>query len=114
MAEYDKILGYHRKLSELYKKSLAGISGLTVIGGIWSFPILVDRRNDFAKKLAENDIETNLVQVRNDILTIFGRERQNLPNMNWIEDKYIHLPLHMYVTEEDITERIIPVIKSGW
>ena len=113
LREYKKIMKHHENLSRIYKKGLINISGLTVIGGIWSFPVLVERRDAFAKKLLEQGIETNLVQVRNDILTVFGGKRQNLPNMNWIEDKYIHLPLHMLVTEENVA-RICNVIKSGW
>lgn len=113
LSEYDKIMGHHQKLSELYRKLLTGIPGITIIGGIWSFPILVERRTDFARKLAEEEIETNLVQVRNDILTAFGGHRQDLPNMNFIEDKYLHLPLHMHVTEADV-KRIVKTIKSGW
>lgn len=113
LQEYDKIMGHHEKLGEIYKEGLRDIDGLTVIGGIWSFPVLVERRSDFAKKLAEQNVETNMVQVRNDILTAFGGQRQDLPNMNWIEDKYIHLPLHMHVSQKD-ARRIVKIIKEGW
>ena len=113
LKEYKKIMDHHERLCILYENNLSDISGLMVIGGIWSFPVLVERRDDFAKKLADNGIETNLVQVRNDILTVFGGKRRNLPNMNWIEDKYIHLPLHMYVTGKDV-ERICGIIRGGW
>ena len=67
--------------------------------------------DEFAKKLLDKGIETNLVQVRNDIFRIFGGKRQDLPNMNYIEDKYIYIPLHTKMTYDD-ARYIIKVIKD--
>lgn len=113
LSEYKKIMRYHKMLSSLYRRYLKGIDGLTVIGGTWSFPVLVERRDAFSAMLLKHGIETNLVQLRNDIFTCFGGKRQNLPNMNWVEDKYIHLPLHMLVEAEDVI-KICSLIKKGW
>lgn len=113
LQEYKKIISYHQELSCLYSYLLTDIPDLQIIGGTWSFPILVERRDDFCKMLMSNGIETNLVQLRNDIFTCFGGKRQKLPNMNWVESRYVSLPLHMLVTEEDVI-RICNLIKKGW
>jgi len=113
LKSYYDIMAYHYKLQALYTKLLKGIDGLTVIGGCWAFPVLVERRDDFGKMLMDKGIETNLVQLRNDIFTCFGGKRQDLPNMNEVEDKYTYLPLHMLVTEEDVY-KICSLIRKGW
>lgn len=113
LSEYDTIMNYHAQLSGLYSSGLSGTDGITVIGGTWSFPLLVERRDDFARLLSEHGVETNVVHVRNDILSIFGGKRQDLPSMNAVEEKYISLPLHMYVMPEDV-EKICNLIKKGW
>lgn len=113
LKSYNDIMLHHYKLQALYTKLLKGIDGLTVIGGAWAFPVLVERRNDFGKMLMDKGIETNLVQIRNDIFTCFGGKRQDLPNMNFVEDKYTYLPLHMLITEADV-HRICKTIKGGW
>ena len=61
----------------------------------------------------DNKIDTNPVQLRNDTYKIFGGKRADLPVMNSIEEKYISLPLHMKVTEDDV-EYICRTIKKGW
>ena len=74
--------------------------------------MLVDRRDDFAQVLFENGIDTNMVQVRNDVYSIFGGKAE-LPVLDSIENKYISLPLNMKVTEDDV-RYICGVITKGW
>jgi dTDP-4-amino-4,6-dideoxygalactose transaminase len=117
LKKYDYVISYRKKLFELYKELLKDIDGIKIIDGknntYWLFTILVERRDDFARMLFENNVDSNVVQVRNDIYKIFGGKRQNLPVMNFIEDKYLSLPLHMRVTEEDV-RYICDLIKRGW
>ena len=77
------------------------------------FTIQVDRRAEFIKKLNDNGIEATMVHIRNDICPIFGGKRQSLPTMNRLEEKYLSIPLHNHLTDEDVT-KVIKVIKSGW
>ena len=111
--EYDKIMGHHERLKKIYTKELTDVAGIAVIGGTWAFPILAYERERLSKMLLDHNIESNVVQIRNDIITAFGGKRQDLPNMNRIEDKYLALPLHMKVSEKDVM-RICKLIKKGW
>ena len=119
--EFDVVLLLRRFLLEQYEQKLANIPGIKVLGtgytdrvsAAWMCTVEVERRIDFMKKLREYKIETGQVHYRNDRYTIFGGRRDDLPNMDAIEDKYMVLPLHTKMTEEDVNY-IAKVIKSGW
>jgi len=116
----NNVLKQRKEIADYYLDDLKNISGLTLLerkddrqSGNWLFTIQVENRDDFQKKLADNDIESHMVHVRNDVCPIFGGERQDLPIMNQIEDKYISIPLHNHLTNDDV-EKVIKTIKSGW
>ena len=64
--------------------------------------ILAEKRDELGVFLNARDIETNMIHLRNDIFKIFGGKRLNLPNMDWIESRYLYLPLNTKVTKEDV------------
>lgn len=117
LQHYHQVIEYRGKLFRLYKERLKDIDGITVIDGpentYWLMTILVERRDDFARMLFEADVDTNIVQVRNDIYKIFGGQRTELPVLNELEYKYISLPLGMHITEDDVNY-ICDCIKRGW
>ena len=63
--------------------------------------------------MREHKIESNQVHYRNDRYTIFGGRRDDLPNMDAVEDKYLVLPLHTKMNVADV-QRVCSVIRSGW
>jgi perosamine synthetase len=102
---------------EIYRERLKEIDGISLIDSdvntYWLCTVLVDRRDDFAKMLFEADVDTNVVQVRNDIYKIFGGKRADLPVMNKVEHKYLSLPLGPHLRPEDI-HYVCDKIKGGW
>ena len=114
---YDYVLEHREKIFNLYKEKLAKVSGIKFVDGKvntwWLCTVLVEKRDEFAKMLFENGVDTNLVQIRNDLFTIFGGKRVELPVMDAVEGKYICLPLNMETTEENV-EFICDLIKKGW
>jgi len=109
-----------RKLFELYEEELADIPGIRFIGekgdrksSCWLATVIAERRDDLKRKLKENNIESDPVHYRCDRYTVFGGRVDNCPNMDSLEDKYIVLPMHYYVTLNDI-KRICKIIRSGW
>jgi dTDP-4-amino-4,6-dideoxygalactose transaminase len=114
---YNNMIAHRRYLHNIYRTNLYKNKRIKVIDGMhntyWLFTVLVDDRDGFAKKLFEAGIDTNVVQLRNDIFKIFGGERQNLPVMNEVEYKYISLPTGQHVSEKDV-EYICSVINEGW
>lgn len=119
--EFEQTLGHRQRLLEEYRTSLQGISGIEFIGGAksdrvhaaWLCTVLVNRRVALQKKLLEHRIESNQVHYRNDRYSIFGSRRDNLPNMDAVEDRYLVLPLHTKMGVEHV-QRICSVIRSGW
>lgn len=118
--EWRKINSRREQIARKYIKAFERVPGITLLerkpdrkSANWTFTMYVDRRNDFQKKLEENGIESHLVHVRNDICKLFGGKRQDLPVMNEVEKKYISIPLHNLLTDEDV-DKVINVIKSGW
>lgn len=118
LEDYDDIIKHRKKIFDFYKYELDGYMGMEVVDGkdnvYWLcgliLPPVIDR-DAFAKRLADYGVETNMVHLRNDIFTVFGGERLDLPNMNYIEDKYIYIPLHTKMTMKD-AEYIVEVIKN--
>lgn len=113
---YDRIIEHRQRIFNLYKELLKGVDGITVIDGehntYWLCTVLVERRDEFASKMFECGIDTNLVQIRNDVYKIFGG-RVELPVMDWVESRYISLPLTMQTTEDNV-RYICDCIKEGW
>jgi len=74
-------------------------------GSYWLFAIITKNRNKLIEDLRSNEIESDPVQLRNDIFTLFGGKKQdNLPNMDKMEDKYLYIPMHNNMTEKDAEE----------
>jgi dTDP-4-amino-4,6-dideoxygalactose transaminase len=116
LRHYDRIIEHRTRLANLYSERLKS-TDVKVINAPkntwWLFTVLVEDRDNFAKLMTENGIDTNLVQVRNDLYRIFGGKRADLPILNYIESRYISLPLTMKTTEEDVCY-ITDVIRRGW
>ncbi len=118
--ELPDLAAGRRKIASRYRKELAGIPGLTLLeekkdrtSAYWLFTILVEKRDDFIKRLAEQEVEAHLVHVRCDIFPIFGGKRQDLPVMNRLESRYVSIPIHNHLTDEEVTH-VIQSIKEGW
>jgi dTDP-4-amino-4,6-dideoxygalactose transaminase len=119
--EFDDVLAQRRSLLEQYERELVGIPGLSLIGverpdrthAAWMCTILVERRDLLQRKLREQKIESSQVHYRNDRYTIFGGRRNDFPNMDAVEDLYLHLPLHTRMDHSDVA-RICSIIRAGW
>jgi perosamine synthetase len=119
--EFDDVLAHRRSLLEQYEQELANIPGVSVIGtghkdrthAAWMCTVLAEKRESLQKKLREHSIESSQVHYRNDRYSIFGGRRDDFPNMDAVEDKYLHLPLHTRMNRSDVG-RICAVIHAGW
>lgn len=121
LREFDETLAYRQKLFEVYKKGLRNVNGIKLIGidamdrthAAWLCTAIVENRVEFMKYLRDNKIESGQVHYRNDRYSVLGGRRDDLPYMDSIEDKYIVLPLHTHLTEENI-QFVCDTIKKGW
>ncbi len=118
--DLEKVNSRRREIAARYRGSLKDAKGLTLLekksdreSGSWLFTILVERRDDFTKMLRANGIETHMVHVRCDVYPIFGGRRLNLPVMNEVEPKYVSIPLHQGLTDDDV-DKVIKTVRKGW
>ena len=123
LQEFDEVSALRKKLFQVYSAELAGYDRVQIVGNeftdrehaAWLFTIIVEDRFRLQEKLRENKIESNQVHFRNDRYSIFNdfTRGKEFPNMDLIEDKYLVLPLHTMMNENDV-RRICSIIKSGW
>ena len=123
LQEFDEVSILRKKLFSVYSDELAGYDRVKIVGNdfddrehaAWLFTIIVEDRYKLQEKLREYKIESNQVHFRNDRYSIFNNftESKVFPNMDKIEDKYLVLPLHTMMNEDDV-RRVCSVIKSGW
>jgi dTDP-4-amino-4,6-dideoxygalactose transaminase len=104
LPDLNKVIKKRSELVDEYKKGLKSISQVQIVAGdtCWLMTILAPRRDELADYLTKKGIENNLIHVRNDIFKIFGGSRQDLPNMNWVESRYLCLPLNTEVSKSDV------------
>jgi len=53
------------------------------------------------------------VHVRNDLYTVFGGLRRDLPNLDRFTDTYISIPLTAQLRDEEVSY-IISCVQGGW
>ncbi len=110
--DFKKILAHRRKIYYLYLKLLSKNKNITCVHdydkrkyhSAWLFTILLDKKDYLQKKLREKNIETNQVHFRNDKYSIFKKfaKKNAYPNMDFVEDKYLVLPLHHKISVSDV------------
>ena len=96
----DKLLKHRIRIANIYNKGIPNHH--KVFGGsCWLFGVEVENRDKVSAKLLERGIETNVVQLRNDIFSVFGGRRRKMPHMNRLEQKYLYLPIHSKMSLRD-------------
>lgn len=107
----DKLKKERNALQNRYREELEDVPGIKVIGGS-PFLIQAENRIKLVRHLASKGIETGLGHRRNDMYTIFGGKRLNLPNMNRLEKTYLLLPCHNKMSIKDV-EFICAAVKES-
>lgn len=102
--DLDKVIKYRKGLAIEYRQGLKSIEEIQVVADdtYWLLTILTKKRDELADYLTKNDIENNLVHIRNDLFKILGGKRQDLPNMDWVESRYLCLPLNCKINRSDV------------
>ncbi len=109
--EFSKIINHRRKIYNTYLNELSKNKKIKCVHendkrkkhGAWLFTILVENKDYLQKKLRDHFIETNQVHFRNDRYSIFKKfvKGKKFPNMDYLENRYLVLPLHHKVTVKD-------------
>jgi dTDP-4-amino-4,6-dideoxygalactose transaminase len=103
-----------------YDTYLKDIEGLQILerktdrkSACWIYTLLVDRKEDFVKKMKENGIQTSIVHQRNDLHSLYSKSKTELPNLDVFYKSMINIPVGWWLNSEDL-EFIVSTIKKGW
>jgi dTDP-4-amino-4,6-dideoxygalactose transaminase len=119
--EYQNDLLEKRLFNALfYDTYLKDIEGLQILerktdrkSACWIYTLLVDRKEDFVKKMKENGIQTSIVHQRNDLHSLYSKSKTELPNLDVFYKSMINIPVGWWLNSEDL-EFIVSTIKKGW
>lgn len=120
LSEIDKKLNKIKGISKRYESELVKVKGLGLMdyksdreSSYWLFPLVVENRIDFIKKLKERKIPTSVIHLGIDKNKIFGGKDMSLINQRWFDNNQIHIPINDDLTDDDVSV-IINTIKEGW
>lgn len=120
LEEFESLMGRRKEIVKQYRSALDGTDGITLleaspdrVSAHGLFTILVEGREDFCTCLRDRGIESSIVHERNDVYSVFGGKRDDLPNLDRFSRHNISLPLHNHLSDEDVTI-VIDSIQKGW
>lgn len=104
LPDLNYVLSYRAKLAKAYAQPLSKIPEIKIVSGgsNWLFCVFAENRDQLAEYLNKFGIETNLIHLRNDLYKIFGGKRLKLPNMDFVEKRYLCLPINPKITVNDV------------
>ena len=116
----EPVLARHAENGRFFDRELAGVDGAELCAwddaaepAYWLYTILVERRDELVRLLAERGIAAGTVHRRNDLHSVFASSRRELPGLDEFDARMLHLPCGWWVTDDD-RERIVDVLRSGW
>jgi perosamine synthetase len=77
------------------------------------YPILFEEREKLISHLKSYDIHPGVHYLRNDSYQVYEKFKTELPQTNWFTSRELTLPIHLYLSDEDV-DFIISVICKGW
>lgn len=114
----DDKLNKIKNISKIYNSELKNLSGIDLMtynldreSSYWLYPLLVNNRDLFIKKMRDNKIPVSVVHQGIDKNTIFGNDNKDLKNQRLFDQKQIHIPIHDNLNENQI-DLIINTIKK--
>ncbi|HEU5108989.1 MAG TPA: DegT/DnrJ/EryC1/StrS family aminotransferase, partial [Micromonosporaceae bacterium] len=116
----DDVVRRHRANAAVLDDELAGIPGLELTERLpdcepscWMFPVKVDDRPAFTRRMADAGIAASVIVRRNDAHSCVRGAAAPLPGMDALEHRMVHLPVGWWLSEEDLAH-ISKTVRSGW
>jgi len=117
---FDGIVRRKSEIVARYRSELDGVPGVTLferkadrICCNHTFTVHVENRDAFCRMMNSKGVEVSVVHVRNDLYTVFGGLRRDLPNLDRFTDTYISIPLTAQLRDEEVSY-IISCVQGGW
>jgi perosamine synthetase len=120
LEDIDGVLARRAEIARTYRAALEGVPGVTLFeqrgdrqSGHWLFTLHVERRDDFCRMMRDRGVEVSVAHIRNDLHSIFGPQRDDLPTLDRYSRTHISIPLHNHLSDADV-RYVIDCIKGGW
>lgn len=120
LEDFPQRLVRRQAIGKRYREELEGVKGVKLLRldrdrthAYWTFPLRVDRRDDFIRTLKEKSVPASVVNRRIDRYSVFGGVRDYLKGMAEFEREHVCLPCHEALTEEDV-KKVIATVQEGW
>lgn len=120
LEDIDWILSRRHQIADYYYDQLNNVHGVTLferkkdrVSGDWLFTLHVEERDNFCRMMRDANIEVSVVHIRNDLHSIFGPRREDLPVLDRYELTQISIPLGNHLSDEDVA-RVVAAIRGGW
>jgi perosamine synthetase len=120
LEDFPQRLARRQQVGAYYREQLCNVSGLRLLRlesdrthAYWLFTVLVERREDFIRRLADNGIPASVVHLRIDRNSIFGHARDDPPGQAEFDKRQIALPIHDALSRDNV-EHVTRIVKSGW
>ena len=116
----DEVLRRHRDNAAFYDRRLAGVPGLRLTeraadreSSFWIYPMMVEDRDAFIKRMDEAGIMVSQVHKRNDEHSCVREYRSLLPGVDHVDSRLVCVPVGSWVSEED-RQHVADTILAGW
>lgn len=116
----EEIINSYIENGRYYDEALQNIPGVELMEyypnsqpSYWLYTLKVERRADFVKMMSDAGIMASELHKRNDVHEIFKDSKIELQNVDFFEEKWVHIPCGWWVTPKD-REFIVETIKKGW
>jgi hypothetical protein len=103
-----------------HRENLSDMDGITLlqndtdrISTNWIFTVLVENLVGFGEWMGECGIHVSKVHNRNDLHPLVAKYKCHLPNVDYVSQRMVAIPVGWWVTKED-REYIVDCIKNGW
>ncbi len=107
---------FRRKIVRMYNKAFEGNDKITIIDAPYLdecsfhiYEIAVEDREGLLSELAKNDIYGGVHYRDNTEYSLYDYAAGTCPNSHKMSQKILSLPLHLYLTDEDV-QRIIDIV----
>lgn len=120
LEDFPERLARRQEIASIYRQQLQSVPDLQLLkseedrtSACWLFTVLVEKREDFIRKLAGQGIPASVVHLRIDHNSIFGGIKKDLLGQAEFNRMQVSIPAHENLKPEDL-ESIVSIIKSGW
>ncbi|MFI9387111.1 DegT/DnrJ/EryC1/StrS family aminotransferase [Kutzneria sp. NPDC052558] len=115
-----QVVARHRANAAFYDRELADVPGLQLTerrpdreSSYWIYPMKVDRRDAFMKRMDDAGVMVSNVHERNDLHTTVRDYAALLPGLDRVARNIVCVPVGSWVTDEQ-REHIVATIREGW